>query len=129
MIGVGSALHNESDVVFHNELDVLFHTNAPWVVSQPVLLEHAIEDFDGETTRQTPWLRARFAQVLEQLQSDLDLEHDGATPLLAVTSDRLMRWVNTLPAQDRVFAAKVLRDFQVYLVRFGWVKTSSEING
>ena len=96
----------------------VFHSNAPWVVGGPTLLEHALEDFDAEVTRQTPWLRARYAAVLEQLQHDLDLEF-GQTPLALVTNERLGVWLETV--DEREFAASVIQDLQTYLIEFAWV--------
>jgi cellulase/cellobiase CelA1 len=101
----------------------VFHSNAPWVVGGPTLLEHALEEFDSEITRQTPWLRAQYAAVLERLQHDLDLQY-GQTPLTVVTNERLGVWLGTLPAVERGFAVGVIRDLQTYLIEFAWVDSS-----
>jgi hypothetical protein len=102
------------------QMMTIFHSNAPWVIGGPALLEHALEEFDSEITRQTPWLRAQYATVLEQVQHDLDLEY-GQTPLAVVTSERLGVWLETVPAIEREFAAGVVRDLQTYLIEFAWV--------
>jgi hypothetical protein len=101
----------------------VFHSNAPWVVGSPALLEHALEDFDSEITRQTPWLRTRYAGVLEQLQNDLDLEY-GQTPVALVTTERLGVWLETVDANEHEFAARVIQDLQSYLISFAWVDSS-----
>ena len=105
-----------------NRVTPVFYSQAPWVVGRPTLLEHALDDFDGEVTRQRPWLRARFEAVLERLQADLDLEHDGATPLAAVTPARLDAWLAAQPEAERDFDRAVLEALAAYLVGFGWVE-------
>jgi hypothetical protein len=98
----------------------IFHSNAPWVVGGPALLEHALEDFDAEITRQSPWLRTRYAAVLEQLQNDLDLEF-GQTPLAVVTTERMGAWLETVDSDESEFVARVVHDLQTYLITFAWV--------
>jgi hypothetical protein len=102
------------------QMQTVFHSNAPWVVGGTTLLEHALEEFDSEITRQTPWLRSRYAAVLERLQNDLDLEF-GQTPLAVVTRECLAAWLERVDANECEFAARVVRDLQTYLITFAWV--------
>lgn len=99
----------------------IFTTTSPWVVGREALLEYAVDDFLNETTRQKPWLRARYEAQLGSLNAYLDAVLGGPAPLTALSEKHADAWLETVG--DRVLAERALRDFTNYLVGWGWVKT------
>lgn len=97
---------------------------APWIVGRPVLLEHAAEDFLSEVTRQTPWRRARY----EELLGSLDAFLGAPAPLLAYTRLTGEQWCRSLPSPDREEAADLLTEFRAYLREWGWLEHLHPVN-
>lgn len=97
---------------------------APWIVGRPVLLEYAVGDFLNEVTRQTPWRRTRYAELLEGLEEYLG----SPAPLLAYTRLTGEAWLRSLPTQDQADAAELLAGFRAYLREWGWLDTVRPVN-
>lgn len=103
-------------------LERVFTSSKPHVVGREALLGDALDDFLHEMTRQKPWLRARYAALLEGFNASLDAELERPAPLTALTSVRADVWKSGLFLEQRVLAEKALGDFADYLVKWGWLE-------
>lgn len=103
-------------------LERVFTSAKPHVVGREALLGDAVDDFLQEMTRQKPWLRARYAALLEGLNASLDAELDRPAPLTALTSARAGAWKRGLRPEQRALAESALGDFADYLVKWGWLE-------
>ena len=87
------------------------------------LFGDAVDDFLHETTRQKPWLRARFEAQLKGLNAYLDSVLDGPAPLKALSKRRADAWLRGLNERttERALAERALAEFADYLVKWGWL--------
>ena len=102
----------------------VFTSASPWVVGRPALMAEAVDDFLHETTRQKPWLRARYGAQLEGLNAHLDNALDGPAPLTALSKEHADAWLRTLGERavtERIMAERALAEFADYLVKWGWL--------
>ena len=102
----------------------MFTSASPWVVGREALFEDAVDDFLHETTRQKPWLRARFEAQLEDLNAYLDSVLDGPAPLKALSKRHANAWLHGLSERaqgERALAERALAEFADYLVKWGWL--------
>lgn len=97
---------------------------APWIVGRTPLLEHAVSDFLNEVTRQRPWKRARWEELLEALDEFLG----SPAPLLAYTRATGAAWVQALHEIEREDAQELLTEFRVYLREWGWLDSARPVN-
>ena len=97
----------------------VFTSASPWVVGREALLEDAVDDFLHETTRQKPWLRARFGAQLTGLNAHLDGVLGGPAPLASLSRERADGWLRGVA--DRAMAERALAEFADYLVKWGWL--------
>ena len=97
---------------------------APWIVGRTILLEDAATEFLNEITRQRPWRRARFEELLDSLDEYLG----SPAPLLAYTRLTGESWLRSLPADDREDAAELLTEFRAYLRDWGWLDSARPVN-
>ena len=107
-----------------SELRRVFTSASPWVVGREALFEDAVDDFLHETTRQKPWLRARFEAQLEDLNTYLDSVLDGPAPLKALSRGRADAWLRGSEGRtqgERALAERALAEFADYLVKWGWL--------
>lgn len=107
-----------------SELPRVFTSASPWVVGREALFEDAVEDFLHETTRQKPWLRARFEGELKGLNAYLDGVLGGPAPLKALSKRHADDWLRS-PSErtqgERALAERALAEFSDYLVKWGWL--------
>ncbi|MFC6591355.1 hypothetical protein ACFP81_04550 [Deinococcus lacus] len=92
---------------------------SPRIVGSPTLLIHAAEDFANELTRQRPWVKARYEEVLDLLDDHLS-EQQPATLAEYQALDRAA-YVQSLPTEEQALAAEVLAEFDAYLREWGWI--------
>ena len=106
-----------------SELNRVFTSASPWIVGREALLGDAVDDFLHETTRQKPWLRARFEAQLKGLNAYLDSVLDGPAPLKALSKRRADAWLRGLNERttERALAERALAEFADYLVKWGWL--------
>lgn len=97
----------------------VFTSASPWVVGREALFADAVDDFLHETTRQKPWLRARFEAQLEDLNAYLDRLLDGPAPLKALSKRHANAWLRGL--SERAQGERALAEFADYLVKWGWL--------
>lgn len=97
----------------------VFTSASPWVVGREALLEDAVDDFLHETTRQKPWLRARYELLLEELTAHLDAVLACPAPLTALSRRHADAWLRT--TAERALAERALGEFADYLVKWGWL--------
>ncbi|WP_221089799.1 hypothetical protein [Deinococcus aquaedulcis] len=97
---------------------------APWIVGRTPLLEHAADDFLNEVTRQKPWRRARY----EDLLSALDTFLGGGAPLLAYTRATGEAWLRALHESEQEDARELLTEFRSYLREWGWLDSARPVN-
>lgn len=107
-----------------SELNRVFTSVAPWVVGREALFEDAVEDFLHETTRQKPWLRARFEAQLRGLNAHLDAALGGPAPLKALSKTHADAWLRGPTGRtpnERALSERALTEFADYLVKWGWL--------
>lgn len=97
---------------------------APWIVGRRVLLSHAADEFLSEVTRQTPWRRARWEELLEALDAFLG----EPAPLLAYTRATGVAWLSALHEDEREDAQEMLGEFRAYLRDWGWLDSARPVN-
>lgn len=102
----------------------LYRSTAPHIVGREALFAYALEDFLNETTRQKPWLRARYEALLEDLNEHLDVELDRPAPVSVLNSQRANAWLRTLSGEHRMLAERALNDFTRYLVAWDWLEAN-----
>lgn len=102
-----------------SDLNRVFTSASPWVVGREALLEDAVDDFLHETTRQKPWLRARFEAQLGDLNAYLDGVLGGPAPLAALSKTHAEAWLRGVA--NRAMAERALTEFADYLVKWGWL--------
>lgn len=100
--------------------EYIFTTTSPWVVGREALLEEALEDYLHHTTRQQPWLRARYEALLGTLVERVEEELGAPPPISALTPLRASTWLAETGVQ-RDLAERALTDFADYLLRWRWV--------
>ncbi len=93
----------------------------PWIVGRETLLEHAVQDFLGELTRDRPWLRARYDRLLGELEAWLSAELGRPAPLAALDRSRAAAWLATLPEAERPDSEAALGDLAEYAVGWRWL--------
>lgn len=105
-------------------MSVTTELKAPWIVGRTIRLEDAAAEFLNELTRQKPWRRARYEELLESLDA-----HLGApAPLLAYTRLTGEGWLRALPGEDREAGAELLAEFRAYLRDWGWLDSARPVN-
>lgn len=97
---------------------------APWIVGRTLLLSHAADEFLNEVTRQTPWKRARWEELLEALDAFLG----EPAPLLAYTRATGAAWLRALHEDEREDAQALLGEFRAYLREWGWLDSARPVN-
>ncbi|MBZ9749436.1 hypothetical protein K7W42_01030 [Deinococcus sp. HMF7604] len=97
---------------------------APGPVGRTLLLEHAAADFLVEITREKPWRRARYEDLLDTLETYLG----RPAPLLAYTRATGEAWLRALHESEREDARDLLTEFRAYLRDWGWLDLARPVN-
>lgn len=103
----------------HNRI---YTSQAPHIIGQEVLLEHAIDDFLRRTTRLKPWRKARYETLLGALDNYLEDLLKRTVPLNAVIPPLTEKWLGQVSVEQQTFARELLEEFETYLVEWGWLK-------
>jgi hypothetical protein len=106
----------------------IYTSQAPHVIGQEVLLEYAIDDFLRRTTRLKPWRKARYENLLENLDSYLQNLLKRPTPLNAFATPLTENWLKQLTVEQQTTARELLGEFETYLVEWAWLEPASEKN-
>jgi hypothetical protein len=99
----------------------IYTSQAPHVIGQEVLLEYAVDDFLRRTARLKPWRRARYEQLLEDLDTHLQNLLKRPTPLSAFTAPLTENWLKQQRVEQQTFARELLAEFETYLVEWAWL--------
>jgi hypothetical protein len=100
----------------------IYTSQAPHIVGQEVLLEYAVDDFLRRTTRLKPWRRARYENLLENLDSYLQGLLKRPTPLNAFVTPLTDNWLKQLAVEQQEFTREMLEEFETYLVEWAWLE-------
>ena len=69
-------------------------------------------------------LLSRYEALLSELHRYLEAELGRRVRLNEVKQLQVNAWLETLPEEQRTLAEKAVRDFEAYLVAWGWVEQS-----
>jgi hypothetical protein len=100
----------------------IYTSQAPHVVGQEALLEHAVDDFLRRTTRLKPWRKARYEALLEDLDGYLQELLKRPTPLNAFVTPLTENWLKQVAIEQQELARELLGEFETYLVEWRWLE-------
>jgi hypothetical protein len=104
----------------------IYTSQAPHVIGQEPLLEHAIDDFLRRTTRLKPWRKARYESLLEELDNYLQGLLKRPTPINAFVTPLTENWLKQLTIEQQGLAREVLLEFETYLLEWAWLEPSKQ---